>query len=245
MFLVGLIAIHGPTEAEAPLLAAAVGQAAYEIRVLLADDPPWLVLRTPERERALALVGALRGRGHEVVACDASAVTSFADMIDVDAIGADATLRSGETALAWAEVAAIVRLTVRKTWQTTKKETKREMAVGMAIATGGVILSKKVTKESIQRHEDREQLVCLFRPGGPAWVAAERSVDYAGLPGGSARTGAENFDRFVELVRSRTSAPYDDRFLRAKRPANDRALVRQLEERVHLLALSMARSARK
>ncbi len=242
MFLVAIIALASPIEVEAPLLATATGQTAYEARVLLADDPPWLVLRTPERDAALALVGALRGRGHDVVACDAGAVTSFADMTEVESLG-DGGLVSGADVLPLSELVAVVRFTVRKTWQTTRKETKREVAVGMAIATGGVILSKKVTKEHTTRHEDREQLVAFFRRGGRAWIAGERDLDYATLPGGPGRTSAENFERFLKLVSERTAAPIDDRLLRAKRPANDRALVRNLEERVHLLALALARKA--
>jgi hypothetical protein len=242
MYLVAIISLATPIETEAPLLAAALGQTAYEARILLADDPPWLVLRTADRGAAVALVGALRARRHEVVACDAAAVTAFAAMTSVDSLS-DAGLHAGDELVPFADLVAIVRLTVRKTWQTTKKETKREVAVGMALATGGVILSKKVTKEHTQRHEEREQLLVFFRRGGPPWLAGERDLDYGALPGGAGRTAAENFERFVELARTRATAPYDDRFLRAKRPANDRALVRNLEERVHVLALALARNA--
>ena len=242
MFLVALTSLATSIEQEATALAADVGQTAYEVRLLLADDPPCIVLRTPDRERAVALLATLRGRGHGVVACEAARVAAFSDMTEIDGISADGDgLRSGDDVLAWSDVVAIVRFTVRKTWQTTRKETKREMAVGMAIATGGVILSKKVTKEHTERHEGREQFVCVFRRGGPAWIASENGVDYGSLPGGIGRTATENFERFVEVLRTRSTAPYDDRFLRSNRPANDRAVVRLLEERVHVLALSLAR----
>lgn len=240
MFLVAITSLSTSIEDEAAALARDVGQTAYEVRLLLADDPPCIVLRTPERERALGLVASARARGQGVVACEAARVASFADMTEIEGIG-DEGLASSEGSLAWADTVAIVRFTVRKTWQTTRKETKREVAVGMAIATGGVILSKKVTKEHTERHEGREQFVCVFRRGGPAWIASENGVDYSTLPGGIGRTATENFDRFVELLRTRSGAPYDDRFLRSKRPANDRAVVRLLEERVHVLALSLAR----
>ncbi|CAN5642986.1 hypothetical protein BH09MYX1_BH09MYX1_24250 [soil metagenome] len=244
MFLVAVIALGSSVEAEAPALAADLGQTAYEARLLLVDDPPSVVLRAPEREKALALVASLRGRGHDVVACDAAAVVPFASMIEVDAFTDDGTtLHCGEAELPWADVAAMIRVTLRRTWQTTKKETKRELAVGMAIATGGVILSKKVTKTHTENHENREQLLCVFRRNGPPWIVAETGVEWSSVPGELGRTVTENFDRLVAHFRARTTAPYDDRFVRSKRVANDRAAVQFLEERVHLLALALAKKS--
>ena len=244
MFLVAMLSsLPDDGGDRASLLATVTGQTAYEARLLLADEPPWVVLRTPERERARTVALQLKAAGADVVAFAASAVRSFADMIAVTEASEGGLAADDGRVLAWGQVACLIRLTMRRTFETTKKETKRQLAIGMAIATGGVILSKKVQKEHIERHEDREQFLCAFQRDGDAWLAAESDVDGRGLPGGAGLTQAETFERFVEHVRRRIAAPYDDRFLRAKRPANDRAAVRQLEERVHVLALALSRRA--
>ena len=85
MDIVALLSLGTPVEVEAPLLAADLGSTTYETALLLRAPSPIPILRTDDRARALALLGRLRSRGHDAVACDASAVVSASSMLHVRA----------------------------------------------------------------------------------------------------------------------------------------------------------------
>jgi hypothetical protein len=70
MFVVGIARLAGALQDELPALAADLGMTAYDARMLLAPGIPALVLVTPEKSKALGLLGSLRARGHESLAFD-------------------------------------------------------------------------------------------------------------------------------------------------------------------------------
>ena len=76
MFVVGIAKLAGALQDELPALAADLGITAYDARMLLAPGIPALVLVTPEKSKALGLLGSLRARGHESLAFDTQAVVS-------------------------------------------------------------------------------------------------------------------------------------------------------------------------
>lgn len=228
--IVALIALRTPVEEEAPLLAAELGTTAYETALLLRAPSPVPLLRTDDRGRALDLLARLRARGHDVVACDASAVVSAEDMIQVRAfrIEADAfVVTSGavggaEERVPSGSVVALVRAVHRTRVEQIEKTAERKLSLGRAAMSGGLLLSKTVTTTRTQSSEEREQVLYLFRRGGAPLLVSQSRARYEGLGSAMRPAQLENFASLLRLLRERfPGAPYDERLL-APRPQQDR-----------------------
>jgi hypothetical protein len=232
MFVVAIGRLAGALEAEAAALAADLGTTAYDARLCLSAGLPAIVLTTPSRERALAVLAAVRGRGHLAVACDAEAVVSSAEMVsmkafDIDDEGAIAGAASGagagagESRLPWGDVFALLPATHRRTVDVHTKEKERKFNAGLAIATSGVVLTKTVTKEKRTHTEEREHVLYVFRRSGERpWIVFENGTVYTKLAelGKLAPARLDNFREVVRIVRDRaTNAVYDDRLMSLRR----------------------------
>lgn len=249
MISVALCALGGSGDDEARALAADLGGVVYETRLKLAQPPPVVVLRTSDAAAAQNLVEKLRARGHDAIAVDEEAVappfvvrafrlgdTSF-DCDDVIGSAEGGTMQT-TMRLAYGDVLALVRAALVHRTESVEKVTERKMRPGMAIATGGLIMSKKVTREEKHVTHDREDLLYVFRAGGGApWLVAEHEAVYASLEN-VARTQRENFQRVATELRARClAATWDERLL-AVRNVDDR---RDLDLRAQMLAISIAR----
>src|SRR5512143_2520067 len=93
MYVVAVCGLADTVEHEAPELARDTGVTSYEARLKLSRGLPALVLRSEDQAAAVALLGKLRARGHEVVACDEAAVASGERVVHVR------NFRLGETSL--------------------------------------------------------------------------------------------------------------------------------------------------
>lgn len=245
MILVALADLATDVEAEAPLLAKDLGLSVYEARLLVAGERPKVVLRTSDEARAQALVAKLRERRHGAFACDAGEIVATDDMPRLGAFSlGDAALRSGAgEELPYSDLLAIVR--AMHVAHSTRKKTVSEhkLALGRAVLTGGLVNTKKTTREVTVGAAVHEQLVYLLRrSGAPAWVVEDGSTSFGGLGTKMAPSAAENLLRLVgELRRRAPDAAYDERLLRA-RGAGDMYDDR-LDERVHLLGLAIGSRA--
>jgi hypothetical protein len=247
MYLVAIAELATSVEEEMPLLARDLGVAAYEARLLLAGERPKIVLRTPEEARARDLLARLRERRHGAVACDANAIVSTEDMVPLTGFRlSDTTLTSDDgNELPFSDLLTILRA-VRSAHTTKTTQVKeRKLAMGAAIATGGLILSKKTTREVQKTEETREQHLYLFRRSGArAWVVREHGTSYEGLGDAMAPSLAENFTRLLaELGRRAPDAVFDDRLVRFH-GADALGADARLDEQVHVLALAIARLGR-
>lgn len=247
MFVVALAELAGTVEEEAPKLAADVGVGVYEARLLLAGDRPKVVLRTPDEARARALLAKLRERRHGAIACDTRAVLRTSDMTALEDFRLSETSlfsASGEE-LPFSDLLAVLRAVRSEHTVSTRKVEERQIRIGAAIATGGLVFSKKVTTEAKKSQETREQVLYFFRKSGArAWVLREGATRFEGLGADMAPSIAENFVRFVaELKRRAPDAVFDDRLVRFH-AADAHEGDAKLDEQAHLLALAIARLGR-
>jgi hypothetical protein len=227
MLIVAICALATSIEEEAPHCARDLALALYDARVRLSQPPPIIALRTPDREAALRLLASLRSRNHDAVACDDEAIPP---PIQVRSLG---ELPPAESVLA-----AVRAVRSRRSVSTTKV-TERKLRPGMALATGGLVLSKKVTREEKRVALDREELLYLFpREGGPPWIVTERGMSYAALAN-AAPTQRENFVRVADDLRARVPL-WDERLL-ALRSVED---AREIDLRAQLVAISLSRRQR-
>jgi hypothetical protein len=261
VFVVALAELGTSVENETPLLAADLATTVYEARLRLAAGLPCVVLSTPDRERALEMLGKLRGRGHGAVAFDARAVVSASSMVTVrryrwaeDALELDreGAAPSGPDRLLYTEMSVLLRAMHRSSHERRRDVKEVQLRPGAAIATGGLIMTKTVHKQVRKAVEAREQVLYLFRRGGTPWLLRENASQSAALGDAMHPTRALNFAASVQRLRERApEAPYDERLLAVKRlpevPAqpgkseDDRATA-GVDLLAHVLALWLSRT---
>ena len=144
-------------------------------------------------------------------------MTSLRDF-RLEADGVRASADSPES-LRYARIGALLRATHRRTVETTEKVNERKFRPGMAVLTGGLVLSKKTSREVTSRSEQREQVLYLFPvDGAPPWILREREAHYGGLGKHLKPTSNENFQTTIAQLRERSpNAAYDERLM-AGRP---------------------------
>ncbi len=236
MFTVAICALGATGDDEARALATDLGSVVYETRLKLAQPPPIVVLRTHEEPVAALLAQKLRARGHDAVALDESAVPE-PFVVRTFRLG-DTSFDCDDGALAYGDVLALVRGALALKNETVERITERKLRPGAALVTGGLILSKKVTREEKHVAHDWEDLLYVFRSaGGAPWLVSEHGAAYASLAN-VAPTQRENFLRVADELRARaTAATWDERLL-AHRGVADRSV---LDLRAQMLAIAIAR----
>jgi hypothetical protein len=247
MFLVAITRLDAPLEDEAVPLAKDLGVTPYEARMLLAPGMPAVVLTTPDRDRALAVLSGLRARGRDAVACDSSAIVGAERMIAMreptfDDLGVRATPNDGEV-LPYSDVLAMLRASHRVSTETKTEVKEKKLRPGMMIATGGLVNSKTVTKEVVTTTEAREQVLYVFRKaGGTPFILHETGTRYAGLGADVGRSSFENFGKIIALLRTRApGAAYDERLVSRKVADAKGGTVASVDQLAHVLALALAK----
>lgn len=224
MFVVGLAKLSGNLQDELPRLAADLGMTAYDARMLLAPGVPALVLATPEKATAIALLGSLRERGHDALAFDTSAVVPSASMVtprDV-AVGPQGfTAQGPEPArLDFAEVLVLLRATHETAIDASTSTTQRKFSAGRAMLTGGLVVSKTKTQTSSSHAYDKQDVLYVYLGGGQRpWLLRESGTRYHGLGDRLAPTERANFLTMVQLLRAGApQAVYDESLVGRKIP---------------------------
>lgn len=222
MYVVAIAELHTPIEDEAKALAGDLSLTPYEVRLTLAAGLPAIVLTTAEQPRAVELLGKLRARNQGAIAIDDGRVFRRDSMIamrrfrlEPEAIVAGEA--PGDPRLPFSEILALLRGQVRSAIETTTEVKEKKLAMGRALMTGGLSVSKTETKKVTTREEDREQVLYVFRRGGATpWLLSESHAQYQdALKDRLAPTRKENFQRAVALLRERApSALYDERLVK-------------------------------
>jgi hypothetical protein len=222
VFVVAITEWRGPADSPQPV-AADLETTAYELKLTLSAGFPAVVLATVEESRAQAAMNAIERHGHRAAMCHratmvpSSAMTSLRDF-QLHADGLVASTASPEF-MAYAELLALVRATHRTTTTSTEEVKERKLRPGMAIATGGLILSKKTTREVTTKTETREQVLYLFRRDRAApWILRERDARYMGLGADLRPTSLENFATMIRRLRELAPLAYYDERLMSGRP---------------------------
>jgi hypothetical protein len=228
MFVVALAELKTSAEDETPALAAELGITVYEARLRLAAGAPCVVLSTSNRERALEVLGGLRARGHGAVAFDTHAVVFASSMVAVrkyrlgpDALELDAAdgAPKGQARLPFAEMTALIRAVHRSSHERRENQKEVKFRPGAAIATGGLVMTKVVSKQVVTTVEERQQILYVFGASGVPWILRESTAQCAGLGDAMQATRALNFPASVRTIRDRAPhAAYDERLLAVRKP---------------------------
>ena len=230
MYVVAIIELNAPVDAEAVALASDLGITAYEARLMLVPGIPAVVRRTGDKPQALDLLGRLRARGHGAIACDASAVATSDRMPSMRRFrcGADALLLDDApgAALPYDDVLALVAAVHRRRVASEGHVRDRNFSVARAVLSGGLVTTRTVTREAHNATEEREPVLYLFRRSGATpWILHEHGTNWAGLGRPVAPSAADNFRAAALVLRERMPrAAYDDRLV-ARRFAPERTAV--------------------
>jgi hypothetical protein len=217
MQLVAIAELTGAAEASIASLAAALETTVYELRLVLNAGLPAVVLATVDPARAQSAVAAIARSGHIPVSCDRADVTPSRRMtalrnfsLDGDGFRPDSASRAR---FAYSDLGAILRATHRSTTETSETVKERKFRPVMAAATGGLVLTKKTTREVTTRTEHREQVLYLCsRSGQPPWILREREAHYGGLGADLSPASSACFQTTIRRLReSAPSAAYDER----------------------------------
>lgn len=259
MDLVALVSVARNVEEEIPRLAADLGITPYEAGLLLRGPMPAIVLRSEDRAKVLGLLGNLRGRGHDAVACELDAVVAGEDMFCPKAFRVEgndlvASAEGAEQRLNGGDVFAILRANHRTLVEDTMATSERKLSFSRAAMTGGLLLTKTSRAEERRVTDEREAVLYVFRNDGTPWLFRSTWLRYDGLGPRMRRSKLENFEVLVDVLRELApNAPYDARLLAVRPPpqtvvvsANHKAATsaRALDVLAHVVALSLGRQAR-
>ncbi len=221
MFIVAILELTGPPS-DLARLANDLGTTLYELKLTLGAGFPAVVLATVDATLAASALKTVEAHGHVAELCDrrnitaSDAMTALRDFeLEPDALLADA---SGER-LPYDDMLALLRASHRTTTVRTEDVKERKFRPGMAIATGGLVLTKTTTREVTSRSETRQQVLYLFRrSGAPPMILRERTARYRGLGADLRPTSLENFATTVRHLRQRAPGAFYDERLMSGRP---------------------------
>ncbi|WP_375756892.1 hypothetical protein [Corallococcus exercitus] len=220
MKLVALVRPAGEVPEAAQVLAAAAGMAPAEARMRLAPEPPALLARLAP-DAADALVKALQDAGLAALTIDEaeSAERVTARTVTFGSAQVTFTPRAGAPlTMAWEDVTVILRgaSSLRTQSEHTEKSTK--VALGAALVTGGLKMTKTTEKSVRGSQEETSQVVFVFDRDGRGAVLPEVGFDFSCLGPAMQASRTANMVTLARLVRERAPAAfYDERLLRLGR----------------------------
>jgi len=244
-YVVALLRLAGTVDAAVAALPDELGTTAYELRLTLAGGFPAVVLVTTDGARAAASARTLEAKGHRTVCLDRADVTASSHMIDLRDFQLEPSnlvASAGGASMPFADIGVLIRATHRTTTTTVQEVKGRQLRPVMAVVTGGMILSKKVTKEVTSTTEQRHQVLYLFRRSGAApWILRERGARYEGLGKDLQPIAVENFATTIRKLRQLAPhAAYDERLV-GKRVVRGLADgTESVDLLAHLVAMTLA-----
>jgi hypothetical protein len=248
MHVVAITELAAPAPALAEL-ALELGTTLYELKLTLSAGLPAVVVATVDASLAARAALAL-GRGqHRAVSCDSESVVPSSAMTALRDFrlepAAVCPTGAGSERLPYADILALLRATHRGSETSIREESERKLRPGMAIATGGLVLSKTTKRQVVTKTETRESVLYIFRrSGAPPWILRERGARYGGLGSELRPSSLENFSTTIGLLRQRAPAAlYDERLVKSRSVRGVAEGMAASDLLAHLLALEAATRA--
>ncbi len=227
MYLVALTRWNSTVsiDAELPALAPAIGLAPYDARLRLVTATPTVLASGLALGDAQRLLGLLRERGHGAVACDADTIPAperalllrgFALEPDT-LVGLDVQRRPAP--LHYADIIGIARAVEISSQSHAVESTEKKLDVGRALLSGGLVMSRTVSKVETSDSFERHHVAYLFRNGtADPVLLKEHLLSYEGLGAARGASAHASFEALLAALRAATpAAMHDDRLLTHKR----------------------------
>jgi hypothetical protein len=223
MYLVAIAELGGElSSSRLGSLATDLGTTAYELRLALNAGLPAVVLITDNETQAKTAAATITRHEHIPTICDRNRVLPAGHMTTLrdfeltrSALIAD---RTSKESCPYDAFTVLLRATHRSQQESVEQIQERQFRPGMALMTGGLVLSKKTTKEVTTTTTTREQVLYLFRRGEEhPWILRERFANYAALGSAMGPSSFENFTKAIaELRKLAQGALYDERLVNSR-----------------------------
>ncbi len=199
----------------------------YEVglRLAAARQGPAVLATSRDADRVDIWVSGSRGLGLEALRIDRARLLRR-DRLEVrDWRLADGGLQITSTSnqglvVRVSELEAVVQALEVERRIERQVSTHRRLALGTALATGGLILTKKETREQRFHHVNPLHRLALYPAKNlpTLWMAEER-IRYSALPQPLAPSRGANFSRVVEMLRDQLASAtfYDEQLLDHRR----------------------------
>ncbi len=218
-----IVAIHntqGDAAQLAKVLGAILGVTPYEARsrVNVAVGGAAVVASFAADALAAACIDALHAAGFETICVDSAQLEVDQNRFIIKRLSFAAEqlqlwdLDGGQLMVNYADVKLLLRGAGIISYVHSDTSTKKKIALGRALATGGLVMRKKVTTTTTSANSERQPFCHIYAPDLPAIVLRQDVLDYAAL--GSARqlSREANFNWICsELRRLCSVSKWDDR----------------------------------
>jgi hypothetical protein len=239
MHVVALTRWGPPLEGELPALAAHLNVLAYDLRLRLTGGLPAVFVTVGDEAEANEHLEFLRARGHGAVRCDMDEVPAPEDQLVPSHFELHAAAVCGSLPgnrrfdVPYAEILALVHVASVTSAEQTKITQEKKLSLGRAVASGGLIMRKKVDRIDKKMTTEQEQMLYMFcRALAAPYVWKELTLHYQGLGDDRKLTTAQNFAELTDRLRARAPhAFYDARLLTQKRRAGITSLAGGAKDR--------------
>jgi hypothetical protein len=222
MNIVAIGSLAGTIDEAIGPLAVDLGTTAYELRLAFNAGFPAVVVVNVDEAVTQAAAQSIKRHGHSPVSCNRHDVASSNQMTPVrqPRFGPDTLLADPESAheLFYADIDVLLRATHRSARETAETVKERKLRPVMAIATGGLVLSKTTTRSVTSTSVDLENVLYVFRRGSlNPWILRERHALYNELGSELRPASLANFVYVIEQLRKRApEARYDERLMTSR-----------------------------
>jgi hypothetical protein len=206
--LLAIAAIPSRADALAQV-ASTTGISLSDVKLRLAGILPRVLLSHTDAEHVRTLAAELEQHGFVTLACDPAEAPGdkeriVARRLELSPDGFVAIERTQARHPVAADAIALLQRGWRSTTTTgTVTTTERKVALGRAVLSGGLLLTKQVQKSSTQVSESREAFLLVQRVGGePDIILYERQLDYRFLGADLQPAAFGNLTLTVDRVRA-------------------------------------------
>lgn len=220
MQIVAIDNVQGDVVQRAKELAAVLGVTPYEARarVTIPCGGPAVVASFANNDLAIRCVESLGRSGFDTLCIDSSKLENDQNRFIVDRL-----CFSAEGLQLWAQDGAHLTLNYSKIVLLLRGSgiisnvqcetiTKKKLALGRALATGGLVMRKKVTQSSQRVNSERQPFCHIYAQDLPAVVLRQDVLDFTALGADCKLSRAENFNWIcAELRRLCDSTRWDER----------------------------------
>jgi len=228
MHVVAVVRWGPPLEQELKALAARLGVVAYDLRMRLAGGLPAVFVRVEDASEAEAHAGFLRGRGHGAVALDVESIPGpEAQVVPVEFEVTAATLRGASAEgvrfeIPYGEIVATIEAACVTSSENTVTTKEKKFSPGLAVASGGMMLHKKVQRVERELSEEQERVMYVFCRSAPTFsVWRERTLRYDGLGSERELTQALNFAVLSKKIKALSPGAFHDGRLLTRKQRSD------------------------
>lgn len=217
-----LVVIHGWQEAGPELvqsLAATLGMTQFEVRPRLLGGGPAVVGRFADEQQAARLAGTLRLSGVATFVLDSDEERSrgryLVRRFTLDSGTLAVETVGGETVRIPLASVRLLLPAIGISLQTESVTvTERKLSLGKTLLSGGIPLTKKVTRQEEVQSEERERTLFVVAGELPLLVFRQNSMNYDGFGPAMKISRELNFSHLIaELRRLCPGALFDDRLL--------------------------------